>query len=90
GRYNSPIEQGRMLNHRILNQLAEARGVSAAQIAIAWLLHQDNVIVIPKASRIDHVEQNYNALTLQLSPEELATLDSAFPPPSQPTPLEML
>ncbi|NES97971.1 MAG: aldo/keto reductase, partial [Desertifilum sp. SIO1I2] len=41
----SPIEQGRMLNHRILNQLAEARGVSAAQIAIAWLLHQDNVIV---------------------------------------------
>lgn len=86
----SPIEQGRMLNHRTLNQLAEARGVSAAQIAIAWLLHQDNVIVIPKASRIDHVEQNYNALTLQLSPEELATLDSAFPPPSQPTPLEML
>ncbi|MCD8486900.1 MAG: aldo/keto reductase [Desertifilum sp.] len=86
----SPIEQGRMLNHRTLNQLAEARGVSAAQIAIAWLLHQDNVIVIPKASHIDHVEQNYNALTLQLSPEELATLDSAFPPPSQPTPLEML
>ncbi|MBD2313453.1 aldo/keto reductase [Desertifilum sp. FACHB-1129] len=86
----SPIEQGRMLNHRTLNQLAEARGVSAAQIAIAWLLHQDNVIVIPKASRINHVEQNYNALTLQLSPEELATLDSAFPPPSQPTPLEML
>ncbi|MDK3159048.1 aldo/keto reductase [Kamptonema cortianum] len=86
----SPIEQGRMLNHRTLNQLAEARGVSAAQIAIAWLLHQDNVIVIPKASRIDHVEQNYNALTLQLSPEELATLDSAFPPPTQPTPLEML
>lgn len=86
----SPIEQGRMLNNRTLKTLAEARGVSAAQIAIAWLLHQDNVIVIPKASRIDHVEQNYNALTLQLSPEELATLDSAFPPPSQPTPLEML
>ncbi len=86
----SPIEQGRLLNHPTLRAIAQQRGVTAAQVAISWLLHQDDVIVIPKASRIEHVEQNYAALDLKLSTEELATLDSAFPPPARPVPLEVL
>ncbi len=86
----SPIEQGRLLNNPTLNQIAEERGVTAAQIAIAWVLHQDNVIVIPKSSRIDHIEQNYNTLNLKLSADELAILDTAFPPPTQPIPLEVI
>lgn len=86
----SPIEQGRLLNHKTLKAIAQTRGVTPAQIAIAWLLHQDNVIVIPKSSRIDHVEQNRAALDLRLSAEELAALDTAFSPPKQPVPLEML
>jgi diketogulonate reductase-like aldo/keto reductase len=86
----SPIEQGRLLNHPVLRTIAQQRGVTPAQVAIAWLLHQEGVIVIPKASRIEHVEQNYAALDLKLSAEELAMLDSAFPPPARPVPLEML
>ncbi|WP_277988784.1 aldo/keto reductase [Chroococcus sp. FPU101] len=64
--------------------------MTTAQVALAWLLHQENVIVIPKSSRIDHIEQNRAALDLHLSAEELKALDTAFPPPIQPTPLEML
>jgi diketogulonate reductase-like aldo/keto reductase len=86
----SPIEQGRLLNHRALDAIAQDRGVTAAQVAIAWLLYQEEVVVIPKANRIDHVEQNYAALQLQLREEELASLDAAFPPPVKPVPLEML
>jgi len=86
----SPIEQGRLLHDRTLTTIAQARGVTAAQVAIAWLWHQDNVIVIPKASRIEHVEQNYAALELKLSAEELSTLEAAFPAPTQAVPLEML
>ena len=86
----SPIEQGRLLNNRTLKTIAQEREVTAAQVAIAWLLHQENVIVIPKSSRIDHVEQNYAALNLKLSAEELAALDAAFPPPTKLVPLEML
>jgi diketogulonate reductase-like aldo/keto reductase len=86
----SPIEQGRLLNHRALRAIAQERGVTTAQVAIAWLLHQEDVIVIPKSSRIEHIEQNYAALNLQLSAAELATLDTAFPPPQKPIPLEML
>lgn len=86
----SPIEQGRLLNNKILKAIAQERGVSTAQVAIAWLLHQDNVIVIPKSSRIDHVEQNHAALDLKLSVEELNVLENAFPLPTKPVPLEML
>lgn len=86
----SPIEQGRLLNNRVLKAVAHERGITTAQVALAWLLHQENVIVIPKSSRIDHIEQNRAALELHLSAEELKALDPAFPPPIQPTPLEML
>ncbi|MGB3291681.1 MAG: aldo/keto reductase, partial [Phormidesmis sp.] len=86
----SPIEQGRLLNNRALKQIARSREVTIAQIAIAWLLHQDGVIAIPKSSRVEHIEQNYAALNLTLSAEELATLDAAFPAPTRPTSLEML
>ncbi|CAN5791446.1 aldo/keto reductase [soil metagenome] len=85
----SPIEQGRLLNNQALKKMARERDVTAAQIAIAWLLHQDDVIVIPKSSRIEHVKQNYAALNLALSAEELATLETAFPAPAHTIPLEM-
>ncbi|MFB2922916.1 hypothetical protein [Aerosakkonema funiforme] len=39
------------------------------------MLHQENVIAIPKPSRIDHIEQNYAALNLKLSADELAALE---------------
>jgi diketogulonate reductase-like aldo/keto reductase len=86
----SPIEQGRLLNNRTLKAIAQERGATTAQVAIAWLLHQENVIVIPKSSRTEHVEQNHAALGLKLSTEELATLNATFPSPTKPVPLEML
>jgi diketogulonate reductase-like aldo/keto reductase len=86
----SPVEQGRLLKNLALQVIAQQRGVTTAQIAIAWLLQQEQVIVIPKSSSITHVEQNYAALELQLSAAELETLDAAFPPPSERVSLEML
>ncbi|MCU0552762.1 MAG: aldo/keto reductase [Leptolyngbya sp. Prado105] len=86
----SPIEQGRLLGHPRLQTIAKNRNVTVAQVAISWLLHQENVIVIPKSSRIEHIEQNYAALALKLSAEELKDLDTAFPTPTHPIPLQML
>ncbi len=86
----SPVEQGRLLKNRTLKEIAQQRDVTPAQVAIAWLLHQDNIIVIPKASSIAHVEENRAALDIQLTTDELKTLDAAFPPPSQQVALEML
>lgn len=86
----SPVEQGRLLKNRQLQIVAQQKGVTPAQVAIAWLFHQENVIVIPKASSILHVEENYAALNLELTADDLAALDAAFPPPSQRVSLEML
>ena len=86
----SPIDQGSLVSRRTLKQIAARRGVTSAQVALAWLLHQDDVIVIPKAARADHVRENRAALDLALTPEELAELDLAFPPPKARRPLEML
>lgn len=86
----SPIEQGRLLGKSAIKKLAKARGVSPAQIALAWLLRQDGIIVIPKASSAEHIRDNRTALDLVLAPEELAALDRAFPAPHKPAPLETL
>jgi diketogulonate reductase-like aldo/keto reductase len=86
----SPIEQGRLLDHPVLIQVASALGATPAQVALAWILHQDQVAAIPRAGSPTHVRQNVAALELSLSDRYLAKLDLAFPPPARARPLEML
>ncbi len=86
----SPIEQGRMLNHPELQSIATEHNATTAQVALAWLLRQDGLSIIPKASTSAHVRENYAALDLPLTEQNISTLNHAFPPPSGPRPLEML
>lgn len=86
----SPVEQGRLLGRPALTEIASEHGVSAAQVALAWLLHQDGVLPIPKAGSVAHVRDNRAALDLRLADEDLVRLDRAFPCPATPGPLEML
>ncbi|HLJ22328.1 MAG TPA: aldo/keto reductase [Stellaceae bacterium] len=86
----SPVDQGSLLGKRGLKQIAARRGVTPAQVALAWLLHQDGVVAIPKAARPDHVRENRAALDLELTAEELKEIDRAFPPPSGPKALQMV
>ena len=86
----SPIEQGRMLDHATLREVAARHDATPAQVALAWLTRQDGVVTIPKASTRAHVEEDLGALALKLTKDDLATLDRAFPPPKKPQPLDML
>jgi diketogulonate reductase-like aldo/keto reductase len=86
----SPIEQGRMLGHKSLAEVAARHDATPAQVALAWLLRQDGMIVIPKASRKEHVRENLGALDLKLTDQDLADLDRSFPPPKGRTSLGML
>ncbi|SOB88051.1 Aldo/keto reductase [Sphingomonas guangdongensis] len=86
----SPVEQGRLLAHRGLAAIARERGVTPAQVALAWLLARDGVIAIPKAGSAAHVRENRAAADLDLSDTDLARLDDVFPRPRGPVPLEML
>ena len=77
----SPIGHGRgFLSNSMLKNVRARRNRTPAQIAIAWLLGQPNTIVIPKASNPGHVRENAAANEIQLTKEDLAELDRAFPP----------
>ncbi|MDB5075942.1 MAG: aldo/keto reductase [Chloroflexi bacterium] len=64
-----------------LERMAAARGVTAAQLALAWLLHQGpDIVPIPGTRRPSNLEQNAAAADISLTSEELAQLDKVFAP----------
>ncbi|MFI0151981.1 aldo/keto reductase [Streptomyces lydicus] len=63
-----------------LNELAADKGVSAGQLALAWVQHRgDDVVPIPGTRRQKYLEENLGALTVELSADELAAIDVAAP-----------
>ncbi len=86
----SPVEQGRLLSHRGLAEMAEALRATPAQVAFAWLLARDGVVAIPKAGSVAHVRENRAAADLALTNDDLKRLNAMFPRPRTPVPLEML
>ena len=85
----SPLEQGRLPEGGALGAIAAERGVTPMQVALAWVLRHEDMFVVPKASRIAHVDENLGALHITLTDDELAALDTAFPPPAGDAPLEI-
>jgi len=86
---SNPADQAALLARPELHAVAARHGATAAQVALAWLLHQPGVMAIPKAVRLAHVRANRAALDLELDADDLARLDLAFPPPARRTPLAM-
>jgi diketogulonate reductase-like aldo/keto reductase len=86
----SPVDHARLPKRSPLDDIAQARGVSVYQVAMAWVLRQPGVCAIPKAARIEHVRDNRAALDLSLSAEDYAALDVYFKPPRSKRSLEML
>jgi diketogulonate reductase-like aldo/keto reductase len=79
----SPLggENSLLIGDRTLTQIGAAHGCSAAAVALAWAVRSGNVIAIPEAGTTAHVKENAVALSLTLTPQELQTLDAAFPGP---------
>ena len=86
----SPIEQGRILGHPVLREIAELHHATPAQIALAWVLRRDDVCAIPRAPRLEHTNENRAAADIQLDQADLSQLDQEFPRPERVRPLEML
>ena len=86
----TPLGQGSLLRDRTLTEIARRRNATPAQVALAWLLRQEGMIVIPKAARQEHVRENRGALDVALTEEDLLALDRAFPPPKGRSALGML
>ena len=66
---------------QVVQEIAAAHGVTAAQVALAWVLAQGaDIVPIPGAKRIAHLEENVAAVDLALTAEDLARLATAFAP----------
>lgn len=85
----SPVEQRAFVNDFKLDSLAAKYNATSTQIALAWLLHQDNVVSIPKATNPNHVRENFAALDIKLTVKDLQKLDRAFEPPRRKMSLAM-
>jgi len=86
----SPVDHARLPKRSALDDIADARGVSVFQVALAWVLQQSGVFAIPKAGSAEHVRDNQRALELRLDAGECAAIDAYFKPPRSKRPLEML
>jgi len=86
----SPIDQGALAASKALAAIAERRGLTAAQLALAWLVEQPGVLAIPKATSEAHLRENLAARDIVLDDAERAELDRGFPPPRRKTPLRMI
>lgn len=63
----------------LLQRVADAHGVTPCAVALGFLIRQESVFAIPKAGTPVHVEANAAAGRLELTAEEIATIDAAFP-----------
>ena len=67
-----------------------AEEIPPAQLALAWLARNEDVIAIPKAVRAEHVRENRAALQIALDAATLASLDAMFTPPRRKVALEVI
>jgi diketogulonate reductase-like aldo/keto reductase len=85
----SPVEQKAFVNHPKLEAIALQHDATPTQIALNWLLRQDNIISIPKATNLNHVRENRAALDITLTEEDIKEIDRIFPPPNRKQTLAM-
>lgn len=77
----SPIGEGKLIGNKLLAEIAENHRATPAQIALAWVLRNPEMIAIPKAGSVKHVEDNFKSLSIELTKEDMDKLDKTFPPP---------
>ena len=64
----------------VIDRIAQSKGVSKAQVALAWILSQNNdIATIPGTRKIHRLEENLDALNVQLSEADLATIEEHSP-----------
>lgn len=71
----SPLAQGRLINNPVLEEIGKKYQKSAAQVALKWLLEQEQVVAIPKATTPEHLQANLEATEFDLDDEDFFAID---------------
>ncbi|PSH02362.1 MAG: hypothetical protein BRC26_00940 [Nanohaloarchaea archaeon QH_8_44_6] len=70
----SPLARGDVLENEKLQEIGEKYGKSPAQVSLSWLIQQDNVAAIPKATSQEHIQQNIDIFDFKLTEQEMETI----------------
>ncbi|MFZ0711196.1 MAG: aldo/keto reductase [Terrimicrobiaceae bacterium] len=85
-RHTNPRFQGEAFERNLqlaahVKNLAQRKGCSPAQLALAWVLAQgEDIVPIPGTKRVRYLEDNLGALDVALTPDEITQMDHLFPP----------
>ena len=71
----SPLAQGRLVNNPVLAEIGKKYQKSAAQVALKWLLEQEQVVAIPKATTLEHLQANLEATQFDLDDDDFFAID---------------
>lgn len=71
----APLAQGKVVQNKELQEIAEKYGKSPAQISLRWLIEQENVVAIPKASSEGHLKENFEVFDFFLEDEDFERID---------------
>lgn len=70
----SPLAQGAIPHHPALKAIGEPYGKTATQVGVRWLLEQPQVVAIPRSSKPEHIQQNFEVFDFSLSEEDKAEI----------------
>jgi 2,5-diketo-D-gluconate reductase B len=71
---HSPLARGAVLDDPILQEIADRRELSVAQVALRWLVQQKRVVAIPGAQNVDQLRENLKVLEVTLTSDEMAAI----------------
>jgi diketogulonate reductase-like aldo/keto reductase len=86
----TPLGSGRLVNNAPLAKIAEPLGLTAAQLALAWVIREPGVVAIPKSSDPKRLEENLASSKVRLGVKTLAEIDQLFSPPRRKMPLAVV
>lgn len=86
----SPLGAGTLMRHPQLSVLAKEAGLTPAQLALAWVLRQQNAVAIPKTVHPERLKENLDSANLVLDSNLLEALNRIFPAPTQKKPLMVI
>ena len=82
------VSKAALVKDANVTKVAERKGISVMQLLLAFTLRYDDMVSIPKAVGISHIDENIRTLDVELTEEDIAQLSLSFPPPSEKIPME--
>ena len=71
-----PLNAANVASQEKLKQVADKHSATVYQVALSWLLHHaDNILLIPGTSSVDHLEENLKLVDVELTADDISHLD---------------